>query len=699
MKAVNLLLVFIALGVIRSFATGVGVLDSEKGLYLNLMKTYTKVEVENQVAVVTTKQTFKNTQNSDVNITYVYPLPASASASNLEWTIDGGLYRARISATPQDTTLPGPGGDTHLNLKKYIGETPLYFSIEQPVKADSTIEIALTYVQLLPYSNGDVSFTCPNDYRLIQNSAIAIQDFEMVLKSARKIESVTMLSSHPVTDFTNNGNQAVLKSRVTNSALDEDYNLIYTQNSSELGLFGLSTKIPNEELPDDFGGFFLFVVEPDPSGTTEVIDKVFTLVMDRSGSMESEDRLVQAKNAAGFIINNLNEGDEFNIVDFARYATSFRETHVPFTEANKAAALDYINQLEPTWTTELSGTNISAAFDKAIPQFSSSDEKTANIIIFFTDGEATWGVLEPPAICEHVQNLVQQNNAKLAIHAFGLGNGINVQLLTRLANENGGISEFLGDDEVEERIKSFYLKIRYPVLLEPQMSFSPNVVHETFPTKLQSLYIGQQMLVSGRYTQSGPVKVTLSGKAFGKPVQYNYQLNLADTADERYQFLPKVWAKQKIEELLVAYNSLNPYSQEAIVIKNQIIEFSIAYGVITQFTSFQEPATGVANDVREATEDLPSHFELLNNYPNPFNPSTHIRFQVNIRMQQLVKVRIYNTLGQLVQVLVVNVNEPGVYETLWDGTDLMGNPVPSGTYLYIIDFGEALLSGKMQLLK
>ena len=72
------------------------------------------------------------------------------------------------------------------------------------------------------------------------------------------------------------------------------------------------------------------------------------------------------------------------------------------------------------------------------------------------------------------------------------------------------------------------------------------------------------MIVAGRYLTTGPVTVTLSGKAFNQPVSYQYTFNRVDTTATRYQFLIKIWAKQKIDNLLVQYYALTPGSPQAL---------------------------------------------------------------------------------------------------------------------------------------
>lgn len=75
--------------------------------------------------------------------------------------------------------------------------------------------------------------------------------------------------------------------------------------------------------------------------------------------------------------------------------------------------------------------------------------------------------------------------------------------------------------------------------------------------------------------------------------------------------------------------------------------------------------------------EAPARFELFHNYPNPFNPSTTISYQLPEAMQ--VEVRVFNILGRQVARLVNEQQEPGKYQVRWDA-----GAYASGMYLYQI---------------
>jgi choice-of-anchor B domain-containing protein len=105
-----------------------------------------------------------------------------------------------------------------------------------------------------------------------------------------------------------------------------------------------------------------------------------------------------------------------------------------------------------------------------------------------------------------------------------------------------------------------------------------------------------------------------------------------------------------------------------------------------------ESVTGISDNA-----NIPDVYALGENYPNPFNPSTSIPYQ--LPQPGDVRIEIYNMLGQKVKTLVNNKKEPGYYTASWEGLNDNGFQVSSGIYLYRIEAGEFSSVRKMILMK
>lgn len=118
---------------------------------------------------------------------------------------------------------------------------------------------------------------------------------------------------------------------------------------------------------------------------------------------------------------------------------------------------------------------------------------------------------------------------------------------------------------------------------------------------------------------------------------------------------------------------------------------------------------------------MPKTIELHQNFPNPFNPFTSIRYSVGSVQRKAadgglvlsevegrrtmdnspphLTLKIYNILGQKVRTLVDEPVGAGNYEVIWDGRDQNGKEVSSGIYFYQLKTGEYSEIKKMILLK
>jgi len=110
-----------------------------------------------------------------------------------------------------------------------------------------------------------------------------------------------------------------------------------------------------------------------------------------------------------------------------------------------------------------------------------------------------------------------------------------------------------------------------------------------------------------------------------------------------------------------------------------------------------EVFNNTTSDINEEENNLPFNFSLSNNYPNPFNPTTTIIY--NVPKASNVKIEIYNSLGQLVNVLMDSFHNPGRYNLVWNGKDSFGYPVSSGIYFYRMSAEGFALVKKMVLMR
>lgn len=106
---------------------------------------------------------------------------------------------------------------------------------------------------------------------------------------------------------------------------------------------------------------------------------------------------------------------------------------------------------------------------------------------------------------------------------------------------------------------------------------------------------------------------------------------------------------------------------------------------------------GVPTGIPNGSENLPDTPQLFDNYPNPFNPGTNIRF--TLPSAQDIQLNIYNARGQQVRSLANGNYLPGNHNLFWDATNDNGERVASGVYFYQLRAGVFQQSQKMLLIQ
>ena len=96
---------------------------------------------------------------------------------------------------------------------------------------------------------------------------------------------------------------------------------------------------------------------------------------------------------------------------------------------------------------------------------------------------------------------------------------------------------------------------------------------------------------------------------------------------------------------------------------------------------------------------LPATFELRANFPNPFNPSTTLRYSLSGSSAQRVVLNIYNILGQRVVTIVNEIKPAGNYSAVWNGRDFAGRQVSTGLYVARLVVGDQASVRRMLLSK
>ena len=477
-----------------------------------------------------------------------------------------------------------------------------------PIPSGGKQRVRIVYEHVLKADGNRIDYVLPRS-ESFEASTIP-WSISLRISAAAAISGVYS-PSHQVT-VEHTGNQHALVRTVGNQQLDPGpFRLSYLANSKSVTASLLA--YPDTRVG---GGYFLLLagVPADLQRTESAIKREVSLVLDRSGSMQGE-KIEQARAAALQVLEGLEPGEAFNIIDYSDSVAKFSEKPV-IKDANTARqARDYIKRIKAE-----GGTNIHDALVEAMRQPPTSS--MLPLTIFLTDGVPTSGETRESAIRNAV---VETNVYKRRIFSFGVGYDLNAPLLTAISSATRATPTFvLPNENVEVKVSHVFKRLSGPVLAEPQLAtldsagaVTTRAVRELLPRELNDLFEGDQLVILGQYQTDEPLHFRLSGSYLGVPRTFDLKFDLSK-ATTRNAFVPRLWASRKIARLVeiiteagsentaarstritssaaVAYNSNGIRPAASRVAQNdpklkelvdEIVRLSTEYGVLTEYTAF-----------------------------------------------------------------------------------------------------------------
>ncbi|MGD2206950.1 MAG: VIT domain-containing protein [Anaerolineae bacterium] len=534
--------------------------------YLTIKYHRVTVTIEDQVATTRVDQVFVNEANFEVEGTYIFPLPDAERAAISEFAmwVDGEKLEGQVLERDEARRIYEDIVRRRRDpaLLEYVGRDAFQASI-YPIPAGGERRVEIEYSQVLEVDNGLVEYVYP-----LNTEKFSPRPLEEV------VVNVTVRSKEPLKAIYSPSHRVDIERRGDHNAMvgyeeydvkpDRDFVLYYTVSPEDVGVNLLSYQ-PDERSD----GFFLLLAAPKVEVDTQrVIAKDVILVLDVSGSMRGE-KIEQAKEALGFVLDNLNDEDRFNIIAFSTSTRHYARDLVWADERGEAR--DFVDRLEANGSTDINRALLEA--------LTMADADRPTILIFLTDGLPTVGELDVDRIIDNVGDAAPEN---VRIFPFGVGYDVNTTLLDTVARNHRGASGYVRPEEaIDEKVSAFYAKVSTPLLADLEIDFGRVDVTDVYPYPLPDLFAGTQLIVVGRYRDGGDTTITLSGEVNDRLQEFEYD-------DVRFQrqggeeFIARLWATRKIGYLLQQIR----LHGEADELVDEIVELSIRYGIITPYTSF-----------------------------------------------------------------------------------------------------------------
>ncbi|MBK6290257.1 MAG: VWA domain-containing protein [Ignavibacteria bacterium] len=655
MKTIILALILLSFTTpIVVFGNGLVEARTSKGSNLiSAKETRVDTRIREQVAITLTTQTFELTDTMTTNLRYGFPVPPSLTVTGIRYRI-GTTWRSAVMRT-SDTAITNPvGGGGSSPTSRFldaVGVSGFVFPLRDTLRNVNEITFELTAVELLPYSQGRVTYLYPlNTLRSMGINNI--------------VWTLDVQTSRPMTDVAIG--PAVVERERTDTTLrtangmtstSKDILVSYDQAVDSLAVTMMSAK------PEGSDGYALLLAVPNLQGTNNILPKRFTFVIDRSGSMGTT-QMEQAKQAAIYCLERVSPFDEVNVVDFDDIITPLYSKPRLATPQTIKECVDRIR-----WLSSRGGTEITKALATTFGTY--QDSANVNVIVFLTDGISAIDF----------QLLRARNTFGTRIFVFGVGAGVNETDLRRLASEHRGEMEVIRNPgSVTARIGALYERIKDPIVKNPQLTFAPDVMYDFAPVSIPDIYAGEQLVVAGRYRQPGPVTVTLSGSNVKGQLTNTFVVNLV-ADDTTAPFVPKIWARLRINALIELMSRVAASSALWREYRDEIIRLGSVFGLITPYTTYEQgPSDDGGGTTGVVANDGPVAPVPLGIWPNPASALTRLGAYFDLAHANVI-VTVTDMMGKVLLRLHLGAIDAGQWNYDLSVLDENGLPLGSGSYV------------------
>ncbi len=578
-----------------------------------LKHTEVKADVSGFIARVNVTQTFHNPTKEKIEAVYVFPLPHEAAVDQMTMVIgdrkiQGIIKRREEARRIYEAALAQ--GQTAALLEQ---ERPNIFTQSVGnIAPGQEVKIEISYVDVLRYDMGSYEFAFPMVVgpRYIPGAPVSSpqpQPEELQGKVSSPVADTTRVPdasriSPPVLKpGVRNGHD--IKLTVSLDAGVPVQNLAIPNHQSEVKRDGESraqiTLSPADSLPNkDFilrydvvgekpsmallshtgkyspdvtklgEGYFMLMIQPqEDERLKKSPPREIVFLCDVSGSMSGHPTAKVVETMQHMLKLCREDQDTVQVITFAGQANKLFEKPVPVNKENIAKALNFTAGFQGSGGTEMLK-GVQMAIDEPV------DQERVRIIVMLTDGY----IGNEAEIIEHVG---KNCGDRVRLWAIGIGSSPNMFLVDGVAKQGGGMGKQLGlEDDSQSLSQEVMTRIQRAQLANVKIDWGKLQVAETYPAKIPELWAGRPIIVYGRYQGAGSETISISGDVEGEAAQWPLEVKLAEKQPQ-HDVLAKVWARQKIEDLMQ-----QDFYQDSPAVEETVTAIALDYKLMSQYTSF-----------------------------------------------------------------------------------------------------------------
>lgn len=556
------------------FAAGILTPKGSPDKPVQMTDHHVDITVNNGFARTEVTQTFFNPNTKDLEAVYSFPLPKSASLSEVTLTLGEREINGEVVEKEKAETIykDEKYNGNEAGLARKNGFQSFQFLVH-PVRAGNQTRLRFVYYQPLEIDTGVGRYLYPLEEGGTDDAAGSFWDPVNARVEGTFSAAIELKSAWPVADVRLPGYE---KDAVTDKIGEGHYRMRveckgHTLTKDLVVYYRLAEDLPGrvEVIPyrknESGPGTFMMVVTPglDLKPLDHGADYVF--VLDTSGSMQTKLQILT--DGVSRVLGKMTPKDRYRIITFATNADDLTRGWKDATQPNVEETIRQINALRSSGSTNL--------YDGLNMAMQGLDSDRATSVILVTDGVLNTGIVDPVAF----HKLVKSHD--LRIFGFLMGNSSNWPLMRTVCESSGGFYAAVSNsDDIIGQIMQAKSKILHECLHDAEFTISGTKTFNTTGHNPKKIYRGQQLVLFGQYAAGGEAEVVLKAKMTGEDKVYRTKFRFPEKDTDNPE-LERLWALSQIEQVeLDANTGAMPQGES----KSAIRDLGVKYQLVTDET-------------------------------------------------------------------------------------------------------------------
>ena len=527
-------------------------------------------------------QTFCNEEESPIEAEYSFPITDNTAIQGLEIELDNGrVLTAKIEekeeAKEKYEDQMASGHRAFMGQMDATRPDKFVLSIGN-LPPGVGCKVMLTIAAPLVCDDSQWRYSIPSG--LLPKDLQYTSSFNLSISAQSNIQDIC---AKDLSDFSTevNGSTATISSQDVSLSGREIHITFRTENTAK------PSALVSRTASGDMAGMISFIPqfleEGEDEDDLEGIGE-FIILIDRSGSMSCGQRMKLARDAAIFFVKSLPINCTFNVISYGSQFSPMFPRSVEYSEENVENAVAQIQTFNADMCGNEEYTPLKWIFDFK-PEYPRS-------VFLISDG----GVGQATRLYQIIRENV--NNSRL--HAFGIGQGAEKDIIMNLAKSGKGVHEFVEENETfQHKVVAVLKKAIMPALSKWSIEWDKGEPEQS-PTVayIPNLYAGESFTLFARFPDSANVPSLVTLNCFNTKTnsQEQYQVAIDATQAIEGDGLHKLWASSKIKELQHQNQSEEPKGDLKVDMKR----ISIDYQVPCSETAF----IALAKNKEATTEDI-----------------------------------------------------------------------------------------------